>query len=72
MQVKWLNTMDRTGEDMIPHPMQRQADEPAPDPEPKPAEPLAKSEGNPEPDTKKPGLIGLLILGAATAVALFT
>lgn len=74
LQMKWLNRMDRTGEEMIPHPLlgQEPATKPAGEPEPKTAEPLENSEGNPETESKHGGLIGLFILGAAAAVALMT
>ena len=72
VQVQWLNSMDKTGADMIPHPLQKQADEPVSEPEPKPAQPLGADEGNPEPESKKTGLIGLGILLVAGAAALLT
>ena len=72
VQVQWLNRMAKTGADMIPHPLQKKADEPMADPEPKPAEPRASSEGNPEPGSKHTGLIGLGILLVAGAAALLT
>lgn len=71
-QVKWLNSMSPTGEEMIPHPLQKQADEPVVEPEPKPAQPLGADEGNPETESKKTGLIGLGILLVAGAAALLT
>ena len=79
VQVKWLQTMQPTGEPMIPHPLQARADEPAepapeptPEPKPKTAEPRDTSEVNPQPGNKKTGLIGLGILVMAGAVALLT
>lgn len=71
VQSRWLQNMQRTGEPMIPHPLE-QVREPEPEPEPKKAEPLDNSEGEPEPENKKTGLIGLFILGTAAAVALLT
>lgn len=75
VQVQWLKGMSRTDEPMIPHPLEHQAAEPKPEggePTAKPAEPLENSEGNPEPESKTTGLIGLFILGTAAAVAMLT
>lgn len=72
VQVKWLTSMAATGEEMIPHPLQSQVKDPATEPEEKPAQPLASTEGNPQPESKKTGLIGLGILIAAGAAALLT
>lgn len=80
VQVKWLNAMNPTGEQMIPHPLQKRdpldpkwnPEITAGEPEPKPAEPLASSEGNPKTESKKTGIIGIVILGFAGAVALLT
>ena len=70
LQMKWLNRMDTTGETMIPHPLLGTQ---TPDnPEPKPAQPRANTEGNPEPEGKRAGLIGLGILVVAGAAALLT
>ena len=78
VQTRWLQNMTRTDEPMIPHPLDRSTDpeptggepaEPAPE---KPPEPRATSEGNPEPESKKRGLIGLLIIGAGVALATLT
>lgn len=78
VQVKWLESMQRTGETMIPHPLEGSR-EPAPEPA-KPApeepennpEPRATSEGNPKTENKRAGLIGLAAMAGAVAVALFT
>lgn len=72
VQVKWLKTMNPTGEEMIPHPLQSQVNEPEPAPKPKAAEPLGESEGNPEPESKTAGFIGLFILAGGIAAALLT
>ncbi len=71
VQSRWLQNMQRTGEPMIPHPLE-QVREPDPEPEPKTEEPLDNSEGEPEPESKKTGLIGLGILLVAGAAALLT
>jgi len=77
-QVKWLNTMDRTAEPMIPHPLEQvQTPEPDPEkpqqePEPETPEPPANTEGNRKPETNKAGLFGLIAMGAAVAVAMMT
>jgi|SRR5690554_6730662 len=78
VQVKWLETMQRTGETMIPHPLegvrkaQQEPEKPEPEPEQETPEPHATSEGNPKTETKRAGLIGLAAMAGAVAVALFT
>lgn len=78
IQSRWLQGMTRTGETMIPHPLEqvRQAEpepaQPAPEePENKP-EPRTTSEGNPKTQNSKAGLFGFAAMAAAVAVALFT
>lgn len=75
IQCKWLESMDRTAETMIPHPLEQVREtppEPAP-PEPEETpEPRTSSGGNPETTNHKAGALGLLAMGAAVAVALFT
>lgn len=71
VQSRWLQNMQRTGEPMIPHPLE-QVREPEPEQEPKPEETLDNSGGEPEPESKKTGLIGLGILLVAGAAALLT
>ncbi|MCC4269878.1 hypothetical protein LL254_04095 [Marinobacter nauticus] len=78
VQVKWLESMQRTGETMIPHPLEQVRDaqpepeEPEEKPEPETPEPSATSEGNPKTENKRAGLIGLAAMAGAVAVALFT
>ena len=78
VQVKWLESMQRTGETMIPHPLEQVRDaqpepeEPEEKPEPETPEPRATSEGNPKTENKRAGLIGLAAMAGAVAVALFT
>lgn len=79
VQVKWLKTMARTDEPMIPHPLENTAIEPAgqvqepePNPEPKPAEPRSSSEVNRKTESKKTGLIGVAAMVTAVIVAIST
>ena len=78
-QVRWLETMSRTAEPMIPHPLQSRLEkpesagsEPAGEVGSDSAEPRVNAEVNRESEPKKTGLIGLAILCAAGAVALLT
>lgn len=78
IQVKWLKRMQRTAEPMIPHPFGKvrepeptQAD-PEPTPEPEVPEPRANSEGNPEKETPKAGMIGLAAMAGAVILAVLT
>lgn len=78
VQLEWLEKMKRTPHPMMQHPLTAEPEpvqakeEPENEPEPKPAEPVAKSGGSGEPETKKSGLIGLGLLVVAGAVAIIT
>ncbi len=78
VQVKWLESMQRTGETMIPHPLEQvrevqpEPEEPEEKPEPETPEPRATSEGNPKTESKKAGFIGIAAMVGAVAVALLT
>lgn len=78
-QVRWLNSMDKTAEPMIPHPLEAargtqeatQAEPQEPEPVKQP-EPQAPQGVNPQPSNKKSGLIGVAALVGAVLVGVLT
>lgn len=76
-QHRWLETMDRTAEPLIPHPLKgAQVETPAPAPKPDAGtntpEPRASGEGSHKTDSPVAGAFGLLTLVGAVALAIFT